>query len=310
MKGEYMKNFCMIKNRKTAFTLAEVLITLAVIGVIAAITLPPLINKINDIQYTRARERVLSTLGEAGRLIAIEGNMNSASDAEDFVKNVLSKKIKIVKMCGTTPKNCGFSDAVTRLDDNTTVAIPNNISGLSGTNWFTEGNVKFSTSYAFVSADGFSVNLYYNPYCRILSLTEGDRMASDSICINAVYDMNGKRRPNKVGKDIGWVTVFGNNESVVALAPSFVPTTTFSSANFTNANSLCAEKGLTLPNWYELESASFNRNLLNSLTQDGGLWSGSSVQGSNLYSWTINPYRGIKNKGLNSQSLPFRCIKR
>ena len=35
-------------NRKTAFTLAEVLVTLGIIGVVAAVALPALITNIND----------------------------------------------------------------------------------------------------------------------------------------------------------------------------------------------------------------------------------------------------------------------
>ena len=63
---------------KHGFTLAEVLITLGIIGVVAAITLPVLINKIHDKEYDRAKEKALMSIGEAGRILAVNGEINSA----------------------------------------------------------------------------------------------------------------------------------------------------------------------------------------------------------------------------------------
>ena len=40
--------------KKNAFTLAEVLITLGIIGIVAAITIPTLINNVQDAQYKTA----------------------------------------------------------------------------------------------------------------------------------------------------------------------------------------------------------------------------------------------------------------
>ena len=56
-----LSNFTGIGNRKAAFTLAEVLITLGIIGVVAAMTLPALINKAEDkileSQYKKCKNR-------------------------------------------------------------------------------------------------------------------------------------------------------------------------------------------------------------------------------------------------------------
>ena len=78
---------------KKAFTLAEILITLGIIGVVAAMTMPTLINNIKYHSYDNAKRKVLNSIGEAGKLLAIEGDLNGAADAEDFVKNRLAKKI-------------------------------------------------------------------------------------------------------------------------------------------------------------------------------------------------------------------------
>ncbi len=55
-----------IKNmRKLGFTLAEVLITLVVIGVIAATTIPTLINNTNAHEYKSALKKAVSGVNQA-----------------------------------------------------------------------------------------------------------------------------------------------------------------------------------------------------------------------------------------------------
>ena len=48
-----------------AFTLAEVLITLGIIGVVAAMTMPTLMNSTNGAQYKTAYKKALSVLSQA-----------------------------------------------------------------------------------------------------------------------------------------------------------------------------------------------------------------------------------------------------
>ena len=55
--------------RKTnGFTLAEVLITLGVIGIVAAMTIPTLIANIKGAQYRTKFKKVISTLSNAERI--------------------------------------------------------------------------------------------------------------------------------------------------------------------------------------------------------------------------------------------------
>lgn len=53
---------------KRAFTLAEVLITLGIIGIVAAMTIPTLIANINGVQYRNKSKKAFSTLNQAVRL--------------------------------------------------------------------------------------------------------------------------------------------------------------------------------------------------------------------------------------------------
>lgn len=297
--------------KKYAFTLAEVLITLAVVGVVSAMTLPVLINKINDMQYDRARQKALASIGEAGRIIAVQGNINSAIDAKDFVENYLSKQLKIAKYCGTTLTDCGFSDTVNKMGKSGTVSIPTTIGGLN-----TNLNAKTLESYAILTGNGYSVNLYYNPACRIIADAGTTRVSpitsyrnfTDNVCINAIYDMNGKRGPNEVGKDIGWVTVIGNDETAVAVAPTLELTDASNTyQQWSNANKLCSSNNTTLPSWQELESAIFNLFLTN---LNGAYWSSSRSNGGYWFFETRNNWIATRNSADFAAGQKARCIRR
>ena len=66
------------------FTLAEVLITLAIIGVVATMTLPALLNNTAEQQYKTGLKKGINTLTEAA-------NMNQAIDGWDF-SSITSEK--------------------------------------------------------------------------------------------------------------------------------------------------------------------------------------------------------------------------
>ena len=57
----------------SGFTLAEVLITLGIIGVVAAMTMPTLMNATNGAQYKTAYKKALSVLSQA-IVMNINGN--------------------------------------------------------------------------------------------------------------------------------------------------------------------------------------------------------------------------------------------
>ena len=53
-----------MKKTFSAFTLAEVLITLGIIGVVAAMTMPTLMNQTNGAQYKAAYKKALSAISQ------------------------------------------------------------------------------------------------------------------------------------------------------------------------------------------------------------------------------------------------------
>ena len=94
-----------MNNRKNkysfAFTLAEVLITIGIIGVVATFTIPTLMNNIQDAQYKTAYKKSYTVLSQA--LISADSqdliieNTSNADNRANFI--TLMGQLKIVKAC-------------------------------------------------------------------------------------------------------------------------------------------------------------------------------------------------------------------
>lgn len=252
--------------KKVAFTLAEVLITLGIIGVVVALIMPTVISKTKDKQYKAARAKALSTIGNASKNIAVQGNMNDAQNAKDFVNNILRSQIAIAKTCENDElENCGIP-AKYKTGLGYEYSMPKKVQdlfvfGMPGIN-----TIEKSKSYGFLTGDGYAYNLFYFPECseEPLNLTSIIKNGRSLLCVNAIYDMNGLRGPNQVGKDIGFVTVFYPNEKVQAVAPMFIgtPDDVYEfGLTYLEAQQFCAEKGKRLPNFEEGMSAEFNSSI-------------------------------------------------
>ena len=97
------KNF----QKEVGFTLAEVLITLGIIGIVAAMTLPALIRKQEKIE-TQTRLKKVYSLVNQGILRAVMENGDTKNwqnniDSEDLLKNYISPYFKVDKFYPKTP---------------------------------------------------------------------------------------------------------------------------------------------------------------------------------------------------------------
>ena len=101
-----LKNLPNILRRgRNGFTLAEVLVTLAVIGVVASLTIPALIQNTNKQQYAVRAKTAFSTISQAtSQLVADNGGgltgncFNGEDDQQVF--NCYKSKLQIIKECG------------------------------------------------------------------------------------------------------------------------------------------------------------------------------------------------------------------
>lgn len=65
-------------KKKNGFTLAEVLITLGIIGIVAAMTIPTLFSNINNAKFRNQYKKALSTLNQAGLMAQAQYEYNFA----------------------------------------------------------------------------------------------------------------------------------------------------------------------------------------------------------------------------------------
>ena len=304
-------------RKRTAFTLAEVLITIGIIGIVAALTIPAIIANTQGKEYEVARKRMLQTFGKGVRLISIQGEMQSANNAEDFVENYLKKQIKIMKTCDNDNlKACGIETETNAIkawsDKKITRTMPRTTSQLNSGIASGHTMKNPTKSYGFVMANGYAVNLFYNPNCWTrdkLNPNSGylfSNYASDYVCVNAIYDMNGLKGPNQAGKDIGFVTILYPDTTSIALAPNPYYKN-LKNANYKDGMAECAELGAdyTLPRLEEWASISYNRALFE-FDYGGSYWLIPIAAGG----YSVSSWGGYLGGYGFENSFLIRCVKR
>ena len=141
---------------KAAFTLAEVLITLAVIGIVAALTLPGLIQNHNEKAWSTAQSVFEKRLEVATKQMNTEEKLAGYANTIDFV-NELKKYIKITKVCDSNDLTKCFESKILAADgQEIEVSNLKSSSQLAKEDWGTETiGVQF--------ADGVGALIAYNP---------------------------------------------------------------------------------------------------------------------------------------------------
>jgi len=184
---------CLYASKKIAFTLAEVLITLAIIGVVAALTIPTLWDKVNSKVSDNQNKVFQAKLIQALNLTKTAGEFNSTySSTEDFLRNGLAKHYKMVSICGKDNlRECIPYDKI-NFDKNATV----NVADLKTSSSINVTASGFEDTAAFVTADGVPALVTYKKDC-IVDTEMLDK--SISSCLAGIYDLNGSKLPNKYG---------------------------------------------------------------------------------------------------------------
>ncbi|MFA7657921.1 MAG: type II secretion system protein [Candidatus Gastranaerophilaceae bacterium] len=189
-------------THKKAFTLAEVLVTLTIIGVLAALTLPVLIANSQKAVYVAGARKAYSLWNQALIQMAADGgcigDLSCFFDSADLktMGDKIVKYFNVAKNCDTTTSGC-FSDTVARNFDGSDMA-----GGYDGTGY-----------YRFITADGMSVIL------ATPSLgCSGSGGYLTKMCMLYFYiDVNGLKKPNAFGRDIFRFAI--DNDNGPALYP-------------------------------------------------------------------------------------------
>ncbi len=144
-------------GKKAAFTLAEVLITLGIIGVVAAITLPALIENVTERKNSERHANIVYKVTQAMEIMKAHGELSGSYPSTEAFVDVLQKYLKISKRCDANHiADCWPTDKV--LDGEgkefevSKAKTGKNLSLNTNTN-----------NVGLILADGASIILNYNP---------------------------------------------------------------------------------------------------------------------------------------------------
>lgn len=183
----------------SAFTLAEVLITIGIIGIVATIVIPVLISEYQKYTYVESLKKVYLTFDQALKQVSTDhgcindlvctGLFATGTDASSFGSEVV-KYFKVVKNCGTGV-GCwvGYNDY---------------FDGTSGTINDTDSNTGY---YKFITTNGitFAVKNYTqfgSPNCNSTVRSTGALGYMTNTCGEVIVDINSFKGPNYNGRDV------------------------------------------------------------------------------------------------------------
>ena len=201
-----------VTNKKAAFTLAEVLITLGIIGVVAALTLPALLTNVQSKIRGEQKRSIMYKFSLATEKMA-RLNLIGPYDSTDAFVDELQKHLKISKRCNASNlRGCWPYDTVD-LGDGKTWDISKTKTGKELGMETTATQDYSSNNVGIVTADGTPMILNYNKKCKAIdSLERLNWITNDkdnkpvtnpsANCVAAVFEINGTGKPNKLSDDV------------------------------------------------------------------------------------------------------------
>lgn len=153
-------------TKRFGFTLAEVLITLGIIGVVAAMTIPTLMNQTGQAQFRTGFKKIISTLNQAV-------TMNVALDSSDFASTTSTSTA-----APSTDNSIGslFLNRMSIQGSTTAITTTEQGAAFTGTNY----------------------TLFFPDSMRVSFLQAASACTSTSTNCKAIVDVNGLTKPNKL----------------------------------------------------------------------------------------------------------------
>lgn len=173
----------MSKHIKPGFTLAEVLIVIGVIGIVAAFVLPSMLNKTNDYEYKGRFKKSYADLSLATQQFMGANGTNSLNNmltSSDSMKEAYKPFLTISKECDE-----GSSAGVCWHRQNNWHSYDNNLT-----------NANVNNKAAVILNTGALVEFVWT------SANCTDTCGTVNRCGWLEVDINGFQLPNKIGKDI------------------------------------------------------------------------------------------------------------
>ena len=179
------------------FTLAEVLVALAIVGVVAALTVPNLIFNIQQDEYRAAWKKEFSILSQATTNLVMDygtpWDMTNSARMMSRYQNYLSFVKQDANSANIFPAASSYSFYK---------------GGFVGAGW------AYATGYpAAILSDGAFVNFYSQTNCNRTNGT------ITGICGYFCVDVNGAKGPNMEGVDLFYAWIVKDNNGNYVLTP-------------------------------------------------------------------------------------------
>ncbi len=162
--------------KKYGFTLAEVLITLAIIGVVATLTLPALMTNTAEQQYMTGLKKGINTISEAGQMSESLAGFNFSSIADASAGKGSCAE-------GTQSIYCLFEKRAKIDDMKSGDANKAPVSKL----YTQDGDIKQDGNFVIFFQDGTALS--YNPKAN---------ETTKAYNLDALFDVNGAKGPNLI----------------------------------------------------------------------------------------------------------------
>ena len=310
-------------NCKAAFTLAEVLITLGIIGVVAAITMPTVIANINERVNSERQANIAQKVTQAMEQMRAHGLLNTQYTSTDAFVDELQKYLKIAKRCDSEHIADCWPTATVTTGDGEEFEVSE---AKTRKNLIKNAEDK-TKNVGLVLADGASIIMTYDINARTLDVGDEVRASRTQLpvgggklkdfpyttsvtgAIDFVMDVNGGKGPNsetinnkmfdirsfKVAKfskacagikidGIGCVVKIDSYESSGTYACPWSGGTC--NDYWSGAKVACQNIGMQLPDISTLTSISKKKNEYAELPQSGYFWTSTEVD--NLYAGIVD----------------------
>lgn len=310
----------LLKKKIKGFTLVEVVIVLAIVGVVTVLVLPTLQVQVQQMIF-KVRKKVLYT--RIAQAIPLLDTLKTYHNGAEFLE-AYRDLVKIHMVCGDRTEGkffaCGLPQ-VFAATDGTMHAMPKSWSELNPklVDMFYEDAETGSVysyhqedfdSIAFVTDNQESINMFFNPVCTVFDEKDNPNyFSASSVCINFLYDLNGPKAPNTVGQDIGFITIFKPVDSLVVGPVPYIEDVSSKTQSEAAGKSCRLQKGtLRAPTDYELAAMFVNTRLLG--MHEGFYWS-SSLYSTN-YAWYLWGATGLilREPLTRETEMDLRCVNR
>lgn len=214
-----------------AFTLAEILITLAIIGVVSSITMPVLISNIETINLKSAWKKAYSEISSAYASLVQDngGSLKGVYNLSTF-SNAFKSKLNYTKYCPVG----SAADCIPNLNDYYLLNGTKNVTGGCGIALIIHPQ-NINTWAVIKLANGSTVFIFH----WVRNCDASDAYISNACNLtwtSIAVDVNGESKPNVLGKDLNIIMTYANTIKPAGISENMEPyTTSYSYCSYKNS---------------------------------------------------------------------------